>query len=240
MRFLVIPALDVAGGRLARFTPSGPEPMKSTFGDDPRAVAREFAAAGARWLHVVDLDLAFTGVSANVGVVRAIADLGVRVQSSGGVVGRAAVEEFLDAGASRVVLGSAAMEDPEALAAIVAEHGDRIALGIETEGGRISPRGRAEGPDISLEEAIRRASAAGVSRLVVTAVARVGTLAGPDLDVLERVATSAERPVLASGGISAASDLEHLRTLPGIEGAIVGRALLDGGLDVRTALSSAR
>jgi len=139
--FEVIPAVDVFGGRLARMGPAGPVPVEA-FGGDPLAAARAFVEAGARWIHVVDLDLAFSGSARNLDVVRAIAGLGPRVQASGAIATAAEVEAALAAGAFRAVLGSAALSDPEAASELISSMGEALVVGIETEGGLIRPRGR--------------------------------------------------------------------------------------------------
>jgi phosphoribosylformimino-5-aminoimidazole carboxamide ribonucleotide (ProFAR) isomerase len=233
MEFEVIPAIDVAGGRLARYTPEGPAPVEA-FDGDPGGAARSYAEAGARWVHVVDLDLAFDGEARNLAVVRSVARSGMRVQASGGLRRAADAEAMLDAGAHRVVLGSGALADEALTAELLRLLGGRVVVGIDVDGGRIRSRG--DHPvDLPLAETLGWLVAAGAPAFLVTAVAHVGTLRGPDVATVRRV-VRAGRPVLAAGGISSVDDLRGLRRA-GAAGAIVGRAALEGGLDLEHVLA---
>jgi phosphoribosylformimino-5-aminoimidazole carboxamide ribonucleotide (ProFAR) isomerase len=233
MRFEVIPAIDVAGGRLAAYASGGPEPVEA-FGGDPIAAARAFIGAGARWLHVVDMDLAVLGEPRNLEVIRAIATLGASVQASGGVGTADDVWAALDAGARRVVLGSGALADEDAALRAIDRFADRLVVGIEVQEGRIRARGRS-GVDLPLVETLGWLVTAGAHAFLVTAVARVGTLLGPDLEVVGRVAR-AGRPVVAAGGVSSIDDLQDLRRA-GAAAAVVGRAAMEGELDLADALA---
>lgn len=235
MAFAVLPAIDVASGKLARFTPRGPIPVAEHAGDPLRA-AEHYVRAGARWLHVVDMDLAFEGISRNIEVVREIAGLDVHVQASGGVVTQGDVERLLEAGASRVVLGSGALGDRPLVARVVDGFGDRIAVGVEVEDERIAPRG-ADVEELPLDVTLAFLAGVGAVRFVVTSVHRVGTLSGPDLAGLLRVVDATGCSVIAAGGISTLEDIEALVGTQGVEGAIVGRAALEGGIDVPAAVS---
>ena len=231
--FEVIPAIDVSNGRLAAFSSAGPRPIDG-FGGDPIAAADAAIAAGARWLHVVDMDLAFQGEARNLGVVRSIADRGTPIQAAGGIRSGAEVRALLDAGASRVVLGSAALGDAVATRDVLADHGSRLVLGIEVDQGRIRSRGR-DPVDLDLMQTLGWLVPAGASAFLVTAVARVGGSAGPDVGVTRRV-VRAGRPVLSGGGISTIEDLRALRAA-GAVGAVVGRAVVDGTLDLAAAIA---
>ncbi len=223
--FEVIPAIDVAGGRLARLHGGEVVPVEA-FGGDPVAAGLAFVAAGATWLHVVDLDLATTGNPANLGVLERLAVLGARVQASGGIARLEAVEAALGAGADRVVLGSGVFAAGWLPAALTGPLADRLVLGLEVEGAAVRPRGRTAG-EWPLDEILGRLAGAPPRRALVTAVARVGGTAGPDLDAIAAVAGSLAAPVLAAGGIATP---EHVRVVAalGVEGAIVGRALYEG------------
>jgi phosphoribosylformimino-5-aminoimidazole carboxamide ribonucleotide (ProFAR) isomerase len=235
----VIPAIDVAGGRLARFTPEGAEPMDA-FGGDPVQAARAFIASGARWLHVVDIDLARTGEPGNVDVLRAVADLGVPVQASGGVTSGSQAEALRSAGAARVVLGSAALVDREATEELVVSMAEALVVGIEADGLTIRPRG-AEASELPLWETLQWLAGLEVRRFLFTEVGRVGRLDGPDLDGIWALATHTARPVLASGGIRGLDDLRAIAALgTAVEGAVVGRALYEGDLDLATAITAVR
>jgi phosphoribosylformimino-5-aminoimidazole carboxamide ribonucleotide (ProFAR) isomerase len=235
----VIPAIDVAGGRLARLTPSGPRFMEDAFRGDPITAAEAFVEAGARWIHVVDMDLAFSGVPRNLPMVRRIAAMPVLVQASGGMLDEPSLHSMLEAGAARVVLGSGALADLGAIAGLVGRLGDRLAIGIEVEEGRISPRGRIS-IEAPLDETVDRLAAIGARRLLVTNVGRVGGLAGPDLETLARVGRAVRCPLIASGGFATLGDVRSLMTIEHVEAAIVGRAIYEGGLDLAEALAVGR
>jgi phosphoribosylformimino-5-aminoimidazole carboxamide ribonucleotide (ProFAR) isomerase len=233
--FEVVPAIDVKGGALAHLTPEGPIPL-AAFGGDPIAAAATMVEAGATWLHVVDLDLAFDGAARNLDVVSAIASLRVHVQAGGGVRTADEAEPLLEAGATRVVLGSAALADEARARAILDRLGARVIVGIEiVEDGGIRSRGR-DPVDLPLMETLGWLVAAGAPAFVVTAVARVGSTIGPDVEAVRRV-VRAGRPVLAAGGIRSLADVGDLRAA-GAAGAIVGRAALEGSFDVAGAIAA--
>jgi phosphoribosylformimino-5-aminoimidazole carboxamide ribonucleotide (ProFAR) isomerase len=232
--FEVIPAIDLSGGRLAFLGPDGPEPA-SAFDGDPLAAARTFAEAGARWIHVVDLDLAFHGAARNLDRIAAIAAVGPSVQAGGGVRTDAEVEALFDAGAARVVLGSAALADPDAVGRLIAIHAGRLIVGVEVAGDRIRSRGR-EPVDLDLITTLGWLAASDVGALLVTAVERVAGLGGPDVPAIRRV-VRAGRPVYAAGGISRTEHLRDLRSA-GAAGAVVGRAAVEGVLDLAAELAA--
>lgn len=234
MPFSVLPAIDLWGGRLALLTRDGPA-ASDAFGGEPLAAAEAYVAAGARWLHVVDMDLAFRGDLANADVIRslcAIAD--TKVQASGGVRTAAQVEELRGLGAARVVLASAALGDEATVLDTVGRsRRGEIVIGIEVAGGRIRPRGT--DTDLELASTLGWLSGAGAEALLVTAVDRVATVAGPDTALVRRVAR-AGLPLMAAGGVRSLDDLEALREA-GASGAVVGRSALDGTLDLAAALA---
>ena len=231
--FEVIPAIDVSEGHLAAFTSAGPRPVE-TFGGDPLAAAVAAVEAGARWLHVVDMDLAFRGEARNLEVVAAIASLPVAVQAAGGVRDAEEVRVLFEAGATRVVLGSAALADEARATAFLSADGARLVIGIEVDEGHIRSRGR-DPVDLPLLETLGWLVSAGASSFLVTSVDRVGRRDGPDLELVRRV-VRAGRPVLAAGGIASIADLHDLRAA-GASGAVVGRAALDGSLDLSAAIA---
>jgi phosphoribosylformimino-5-aminoimidazole carboxamide ribonucleotide (ProFAR) isomerase len=236
MAFEVIPALDLAAGRLAVVTADGPAPA-TAYDGDPVAAASAAIAAGARWLHVVDTDLAFGGRPDNLGVIGSIAEMDVRVQASGGIRTGEQVRAMLDAGARRVVLGSGALTDEaDALRTIETLSGS-IVVGIEVDEGRIRSRG-AVPVDLPLAETLGWLVAGGAPRFLVTAVDRVGRLGGPDVGVVKRVVRSG-RPVIAAGGVAGLDDLRAIRRA-GAVGAVVGRAALEGGLDLARSMAALR
>ena len=233
MRFEVLPAIDFADGRLATYAPQGPVPS-GAFRGDPIAAARSHVDAGARWLHVVDMDLAFHGEARNLDLVRAIAALGPAVQASGGIARSDDVQVMLDAGARRVVLGSGALADEASALETMRRFADRIVVGVEVDEGRIRSRG-AEPVDLPLAETLGWLVAGGAHAFLVTGVSRVGALSGPDVALVKRV-VRAGKPVLAAGGIATIDDLRAVRRA-GAVGAVVGRAALEGGLDLTAALA---
>lgn len=237
MVFEVIPAIDVSGGRLVRMSARGTL-LVDAFGGDPTVAASSYVDAGANRLHVVDVDLALSGTPGNLGTLRDIVALGVPVQASGAVRTRERVGELLAAGAERVVLGSGALADRPGTERTLRALGERICVGIETDGETIRARGNGE--PLPLRDTLAWLSELDVPRYVRTDVGRVGVLAGPDLGGIRMLATTTGRPVIASGGIRSVADLRALAGLGGtVEGAIVGRALHEG-LDLREALEAVR
>lgn len=234
MGFEVIPAVDVLGGRLARQSDGGVV-FVGAFDGDPIAAARSFVEAGARWIHVVDMDLALGGEFRNLPVVAEIAGLGVSVQASGGIAEGTEVERALAAGAARVVLGSSALSDRMAAEALFGRHGGALAVGIEADRDTIRPRARPE-VTLSLADTLAWLARLDVDRYVHTSVGRVGGLEGPDLGAIRALVEVTGRPVVASGGIRGPRDLRRLASI-GAQGAILGRALYEG-LDLRDALAA--
>jgi phosphoribosylformimino-5-aminoimidazole carboxamide ribonucleotide (ProFAR) isomerase len=232
--FEVIPAVDVFGGRLARLSDGGVVFVEA-FGGDPLAAARSFAEAGARWIHVVDMDLALDGEFRNLEIVARIVDLGVSVQASGGIARLEEVERALAAGSRRVVLGSSALSDRPAAEALLARHRDALAVGIEADRDTIRTR-VSEEVELSLSETMAWLAGIDVARYVHTGLGRVGGLEGPDLDAIRALIQVTGRPVVGSGGIRGPEDLRRIASI-GAEGAILGRALYEG-LDLRVALDA--
>lgn len=233
--FEVIPAIDVKDGALAHLTPTGLMRIDA-FDGDPVAAAAAMVEAGATRLHVVDMDLAFDGEPGNLDVVSAIVSLRAQVQAGGGVRTAEAVDALLSVGVARVVLGSAALADEVLARALLDMHGPRLIVGIEVgDGGTIRSRGR-DPVDLPLMETLAWLSAAHARGFLVTAVARVGSSIGPDLGAVKRVVRTG-RPVLAAGGIRTVDDLRDVRAA-GASGAVVGRAALEGTLDLAGARST--
>ena len=239
MTLELLPAVDLLDGQAARLV-QGVAGSQTAYGD-PVEAATGFAAEGARWLHVVDLDAAFGRGPRNreqLGrVVAAVAP--VRVEASGGVRTPADLHALLDLGAARVVIGTAALEGPEWVAEACASHGEAVAVGLDARGRALQARGwTTSGGD--LFEVLHRLEAAGCRRFVHTEVARDGMLSGPAIDRLGEVLAATSRPVIASGGVSSLDDLRALATLEpdGLEGAIVGKALYAGRLTVAGAIAA--
>jgi phosphoribosylformimino-5-aminoimidazole carboxamide ribotide isomerase len=239
--FEILPAIDLRGGRVVRLQ-EGDFERETVFSDNPMAVAVAFAAAGARWLHVVDLDGARTGVPAHRPAIAAMVEaVGKRTQIevAGGLRNEQSVADALRAGAARAVVGTAAIEDPVFAGRLVAAHGSgRIAVAIDIRDGVAVGRGWMPGaPGIDPVGAIRRLADAGVETFEVTAIDRDGLLAGPDFDLYQRLIGLGRGSMIASGGIAAANHLQALREI-GCAGAILGRALYEGHIDLAAALRS--
>jgi phosphoribosyl isomerase A len=235
MAFVLLPALDVHDGRLARFSGGGIEPV-DLFGGDPLRAAAAYRAAGASWAHLVDLDLAFEGRVRVAELIASLRGIGLRVQASGAVRDPSAIAELIEAGAERVVLGSGALDDPDAVADAIARFGSTLWCGIEADGDRIRSRG-AHPVDLGLVPTLGWLTGAGAAGFVATAVARVWGLVGADGALVRRVVRTG-RPVVAGGGVATLEDLRAVRSA-GAVGAIVGRAALEGSLDLAHALEAA-
>lgn len=233
---IVIPAIDVRAGRAVRLT-KGIAGSETVYTEDPAEVAARFVAEGATWLHLVDLDAAL-GSGGNPEVVRAvIATAGVPVEVGGGLRSVADVEHALALGASRVVLGTAAVTDRVILEELAARFSDRIVVAIDTDGTDVLIRGWTDtaGP---LSDILPALEAAGAPRFLATAVDRDGTLEGPDVALYERLTALTSRPVLASGGVADADDVRALAKTS-VEGVVVGKALYEGKLTVADAMGAA-
>jgi phosphoribosylformimino-5-aminoimidazole carboxamide ribotide isomerase len=229
-RFQVIPAVDLLGDSAVRLEQGDFERVKVRA--RPDELVRRFAAAGAAWIHVVDLDGARSGRLRPKVVERlAAAAHPSHVQASGGIRSVADAERLLAAGAARVVVGTAALIERGALRAFAQALGERLIVAIDVRAGHVAVRGWTHGTDLGPEEAAQRCAAAGVARLLCTAIERDGTLAGPDLELLGAVADASRLPVLAAGGVRSHEDLAAVAAA-GCEGAVVGRGLLDGTLPV--------
>lgn len=236
----LLPAVDVAAGTAVRLV-QGAAGSETGYGD-PLAAALDWASGGARWVHLVDLDAAF-GRGSNraqlAEVSRALTDRGVQVELSGGIRDDESLAAALATGASRVNLGTAALEDPDWVRAAIGRDGARIAVGLDVRGTTLAGRGwtRSGG---ELFEVLARLDADGCARYVVTDVRRDGTLTGPNLELLRNVCAATDRPVVASGGVSTLADLRALAALEplGVEGVIVGKALYAGAFTLPEALAA--
>lgn len=234
----LLPAVDVAGGQAVRLV-QGEAGSETDYGS-PLEAAAEFAAAGAAWLHLVDLDAAFGRGSNAELLAEVVASVDLAVELSGGIREDETLAAALATGCRRVNLGTAALENPEWTARVIAEHGDRIAVGLDVRGTTLAARGwTREGGD--LWETLERLDEAGCVRYVVTDVTKDGTLRGPNLELLAQVAQRTDAAVVASGGVSALEDIAALRALvpAGIEGVIVGKALYAGAFTLDQALEVA-
>jgi phosphoribosylformimino-5-aminoimidazole carboxamide ribotide isomerase len=239
---ILYPAIDLKAGACVRLV-RGEMASATVFNYDPAAQARQFAEMGFAWLHVVDLDGAFAGRSVNGEAVRAICRaVDLRIQLGGGIRDRAAVDQWLDLGIDRIVLGTIALRDPGLVRRAAADYPGRIVVGIDAREGHVAVEGWAETSEIGAVELARRFADAGVVAIVYTDIARDGALTGVDASGIAGFAREAGVPVIASGGIATLDDIAALaaHAEDGIEGAICGRALYDGRLEAKAALEVAR
>ena len=237
MSLILLPAVDVAEGQAVRLV-QGAAGSETSYGD-PVEAALAWQAAGAEWLHLVDLDAAFgRGTNADL-LAQVTGTLDIKVELSGGIRDDDSLKRALATGCARVNVGTAALEKPRWVAEIITEYGDQIAVGLDVRGTTLAARGwTADGGD--LYETLERLDAEGCARYVVTDVLKDGTLRGPNLDLLRSVCARTDAPVVASGGVSSLDDLRAIAALAeaGVEGAIVGKALYAGAFTLEAALAA--
>ena len=235
---ILFPAIDLKNGACVRLV-RGDMASATVFSEDPAAQARRFADAGFAWLHVVDLDGAFAARSVNGAAVTAIrAAVDLRIQLGGGIRNRQAIEDWLALGIDRVVLGTAALRDPDLVRHAAADHPGAVAVGIDARDGRVAVEGWAETTEIGAIELARRFEDCGIAAIIYTDIARDGALMGVDAAAAGRLARQIRTPIIASGGVSSLADIAALKAYEadGIAGIICGRALYDGRIDAGTAL----
>jgi phosphoribosylformimino-5-aminoimidazole carboxamide ribotide isomerase len=236
---IIYPAIDLKGGRCVRLQQGRADDV-TTYEEDPGRVAHRFAEAGAEWIHVVDLDGAFTGEPQNWLGVERILHAGIKVQLGGGIRDEKTVERLLDAGVSRVVIGTRASEDEGFIRRVVSLHGDQIAVGIDAKDGMVAIRGWVESTDQTATDLAERMVDAGVGMIIYTDIATDGMLTGPNFASLEAILQTVQVPVLASGGVSDIGDIANLVELsakhPHLAGAIVGKAIYEQRVDLAKAV----
>ena len=235
------PAIDLKDGQCVRLA-QGDMDRATVFNDDPAAQAKTFAAAGASWVHVVDLNGAFAGKPINAAAVEAIASaVSCSVQLGGGIRDMAMAERWVTTGVTRIVLGTAAVKDPDFVRQACKAFPDRVAVGIDARDGRVAVEGWAETSDITAEDLAKRFEDAGVAAIIHTDIERDGVLSGPNVDASAALAEAANIPIIVSGGVSSLDDLQTIKnravTTPGLAGVISGRALYDGRIDLGDALA---
>jgi phosphoribosylformimino-5-aminoimidazole carboxamide ribotide isomerase len=238
----IFPAIDLKAGQVVRLA-EGDMARATVYGDDPAAQAELFAQANAEWLHVVDLDGAFAGESVNGAAVAAILQrFGGHVQLGGGIRNRDSIERWLDLGVRRVVIGTAALEDPELVRAAAHDNPGRIVVAVDARDGMVATRGWADVSTVGVVELARRFEDAGVAALLFTDVGRDGLLKGCNVEATVALARAVSIPVIASGGVTDIADIHALRAhvADGVEGVITGRALYDGRLDLAEAIEAAK
>ena len=240
-RVIIFPAIDLKDGRCVRLR-RGDMAQATVFNDEPAAQARAFAEAGFEWLHVVDLNGAFQGASANTSAIRAIlAAIRIPLQLGGGIRDRAGIDSWLEAGVARVILGTTAVRNPLLVKDAANAHPGRIAVGIDARDGMVAVEGWAEQSSLSALDLARRFEDAGVAAIIFTDIARDGMLQGVNTEATAALARAVRIPIIASGGVNSVRDIELLsQSGAPIAGVVIGRALYDGRVDPRAALQAAR
>lgn len=235
---LLFPAIDLMGGQVVRLRQGKPD-QKTVYPAPPLAHARRWQDEGADWLHIVDLDAAFSGVHANLEIVRTITKLLTPVQLGGGMRSPEAIEAALEAGVARVVIGTRAAESVQFVSEMVAKFGaDKVAVGIDAKDGMVSVKGWTEASSIDALELAKAVEQAGVKTIIYTDIATDGMMSGPNYKGLERMLGAIRCQLIASGGVSSLGDLQRLSQYPRIHGAIIGKALYDNAIRLHDAVSN--
>jgi phosphoribosylformimino-5-aminoimidazole carboxamide ribotide isomerase len=235
---IILPAIDLIDGTCVRLT-RGDYATSAKVADDPEETAARFAAAGATWLHMVDLDGAAAGEPKNQDIIIRVAETsGLRVEVGGGIRGEAAIEHYLSHGIKRVILGSVALKDPDFVIRAVRAYGDAIAVGIDAMDGKVRTEGWLEESETGFLELAKRMSEAGVGTIIYTDISRDGALNGPNLEQLKAIGEAVPTQIIASGGIRDIDDIEALAKL-NMYGAICGKSLYAGTLDLAEAIAAA-
>jgi len=239
----IYPAIDIKGGRCVRLT-QGRADAETVYAEDPTVIAREFKAAGGEWVHVVDLDGAFTGEPQNLAVVTAIAALGMKVQLGGGLRTREAVDRAFAAGVSRVVIGTKAVSDDRFVGDVLRAFADKVAIGLDAKNGMVAVKGWVESTGMSAIEAARRMEVLGVHTIIHTDIGTDGMLTGPNFPAQEAMLQAGKFNVIASGGVSRREDVlklaELARRYANLDGVIVGKALYEKRVELPDLLAIAR
>ena len=233
---ILYPAIDLKEGRCVRLV-RGDMDQATVFNEDPAAQAAEFADSGASWLHLVDLDGAFAGKPMNAAAVEAIVnEIDIPVQLGGGIRTLETIETWLSRGVMRVILGTVAVKDPGLVKEACRKFPGQIAVGIDARGGRVAVEGWAEETDLQVIELARKFADIGVEAIIYTDIDRDGVLEGVNIPATAELARAVSVPIIASGGVSSLTDIRGLIAEKRIAGAIIGRAIYDGRIDLREAL----
>ena len=235
---ILYPAIDLKDGQAVRLV-HGEMDSATVFNDDPAAQAMAFVDAGCEWLHLVDLNGAFAGTPVNAAPVEAIlAATKVPAQLGGGIRDMGTIETWLDKGLARVILGTVAVENPDLVREAARAFPGQVAVGIDARGGRVATKGWAEETDVDATDLAKSFEDAGVAAIIYTDINRDGAMAGPNVEATAALSLAVSIPVIASGGVSSIADLEALKATGSIAGAISGRALYDGAIDLTAALQA--
>ena len=234
---ILYPAIDLKDGNAVRLV-HGDMDQTTVFNDDPAAQAKEFVAAGCEWLHLVDLNGAFAGEPVNAAPVEAIlAACPVPAQLGGGIRDMKTIERWIDRGLARVILGTVAVENPDLVREAAAAFPGKVAVGLDARNGFVATRGWAEETDIQVVDLAKQFEDAGIAAIIYTDILRDGAMKGPNIDATAALAHAVDIPVIASGGVSSMDDLTAIKDTGVISGAISGRALYDGAIDLSAALT---
>ena len=237
---ILYPAIDLKDGQCVRLL-KGEMSEATVFNDDPGAQAAAFQAAGAEWVHLVDLNGAFAGRPVNADAVESIlASISVPAQLGGGIRDLATIETWLSKGLSRVILGTVAVENPDLVREAAKTFPGQVAVGLDARNGFVATRGWAEETDMQVTDLAKAFEDAGIAAIIYTDIDRDGAMGGPNISATEALARAVDVPVIASGGVSSMADLITLRDTGVISGAISGRALYDGAIDLKEALAALR
>ncbi|MCK0119407.1 1-(5-phosphoribosyl)-5-[(5-phosphoribosylamino)methylideneamino]imidazole-4-carboxamide isomerase [Loktanella sp. F6476L] len=234
---ILYPAIDLKDGNAVRLV-HGDMDQTTVFNDDPAAQARSFVEAGCEWLHLVDLNGAFAGEPVNAAPVEAILKAcKVPTQLGGGIRDMATIERWLDRGLTRVILGTVAVENPDLVREAAKAFPNQVAVGLDARNGRVATRGWAEETDVMVTDLAKSFEDAGIAAIIYTDILRDGAMKGPNIDATAALARAVDIPVIASGGVSSLADLKALKETNVISGAISGRALYDGAIDLAEAMA---
>jgi phosphoribosylformimino-5-aminoimidazole carboxamide ribotide isomerase len=234
---ILYPAIDLKDGNAVRLV-HGDMEQTTVFNDDPAAQARSFVDAGCEWLHLVDLNGAFAGEPVNAAPVEAILEAcKVPTQLGGGIRDMATIARWLDKGLTRVILGTVAVEDPDLVREAAKAFPGQVAVGLDARNGRVATRGWAEETNVMVTDLAKSFEDAGIAAIIYTDILRDGAMKGPNIDATAALARAVDIPVIASGGVSSLADLSALKATGVISGAISGRALYDGAIDLPEALA---
>lgn len=234
----IFPAIDLRGGKVVRLL-KGDYDQMTVFGDDPLATAKGFAAAGAEYLHVVDLDGAKDGDNPNFDVVRTLAaSSGLKVEIGGGIRSEAAIKRYLAAGVWRVILGTIAVRDPAFTADMIRKYGEQVAVGVDIDGRNVAIHGWTEVSEITVDEMFGRLADEGASCVICTDISKDGAMAGTNRQLYRELSAKYPVKIVASGGVSSMEDVAALADM-GVSGAIIGKALYTGSIDLAEAIKRA-
>ena len=235
---ILYPAIDLKDGQAVRLV-HGDMDQTTVFNDDPAAQARAFVEAGCQWLHLVDLNGAFAGEPVNAAPVEAILEqCDMPAQLGGGIRDLKTIESWVDKGLARVILGTVAVENPDLVREAAREFPGKVAVGLDARNGKVATRGWAEETDVMVTDLAKSFEDAGISAIIYTDIMRDGAMKGPNIAATESLAKAVDIPVIASGGVSSLADLKALKATNVISGAISGRALYDGAIDLAAALDA--